>query len=206
MLRAALGLVSAERVSGGAAPLPGLFDGGSSAATAAYAAPGVLGAASAEAGGGSAVHRPSAAVALERGGEPPCGQAGLVTRARSVRRSDDWITAATAELGRIEPRVLGPLLHERDLYLTWSLKRSKAVNNSRLVVGVVGKGHLRGIMYAMENDPHGEIRLADLVDGRNTREYKRRQGRHLASTLARDTLAFGALAWAWSAASAAWRS
>lgn len=25
-------------------------------------------------------------------------------------------------------QVVGPLLHERDLYLAWSLKRSKAVN------------------------------------------------------------------------------
>lgn len=33
------------------------------------------------------------------------------------------------------------------MYLAWSLKRSKAVNGSRRVVGVVGKGHLRGVLY-----------------------------------------------------------
>lgn len=44
-------------------------------------------------------------------------------------------------------QVVGPLLHERDMYLAWSLKRSKAVNGSRCVVGVVGKGHLRGVLY-----------------------------------------------------------
>jgi hypothetical protein len=43
--------------------------------------------------------------------------------------------------------VVGPLLHERDMYLAWSLKRSKAVNGSGRVVGVVGKGHLRGVLY-----------------------------------------------------------
>jgi hypothetical protein len=32
---------------------------------------------------------------------------------------------------------------ERDLYLAWSLKRSKAVNGTSRVVGVIGKGHLQ---------------------------------------------------------------
>lgn len=43
-------------------------------------------------------------------------------------------------------------MHERDLYLAWSLKRSKAVNGARAVVGVVGKGHLRGVCYALTHD------------------------------------------------------
>ncbi|KAJ6417740.1 hypothetical protein OIU84_001173 [Salix udensis] len=38
------------------------------------------------------------------------------------------------------PSLLQPLIHERDTYLAWSLKRSKAVNNSKRVVGVIGKG------------------------------------------------------------------
>ena len=45
------------------------------------------------------------------------------------------------------PQVVAPLLHERDMYLAWSLKRSKAVNGAKRVVGVVGKGHLRGVLY-----------------------------------------------------------
>ena len=44
-------------------------------------------------------------------------------------------------------QVVAPLLHERDMYLAWSLKRSKAVNGTKRVVGVVGKGHLRGVLY-----------------------------------------------------------
>ena len=31
-----------------------------------------------------------------------------------------------------------PLLHERDVYLAWSLTRSKAVNGCSIVVGIVG--------------------------------------------------------------------
>lgn len=49
-------------------------------------------------------------------------------------------------------QLVSPLVHERDLYLAWSLKRSKAVNGARSVVGVVGKGHLRGVCYALTHD------------------------------------------------------
>lgn len=52
-------------------------------------------------------------------------------------------------------QLVAPLVHERDLYLAWSLKRSKAVNGARAVVGVVGKGHLRGVCYALTHDAGG---------------------------------------------------
>ncbi|KAL6900993.1 hypothetical protein ACP4OV_005669 [Aristida adscensionis] len=60
------------------------------------------------------------------------------------------------------PSLLQPLIHERDMFLAWSLKRSKAVNKSKTVVGVVGKGHMNGIVYALMSD-HGELRFRDLV-------------------------------------------
>jgi pheromone shutdown protein TraB len=60
---------------------------------------------------------------------------------------------------------------ERDLYLAWSMKRSKAVNGSRAVVGVVGKGHLRGLVYALKHD-QGSLRFADLVGGKNRKKSK----------------------------------
>ena len=46
-------------------------------------------------------------------------------------------------------QLVAPLLHERDLYLAWSLKRSKAVQGTERVVGVVGRGHMRGVLYAL---------------------------------------------------------
>jgi pheromone shutdown protein TraB len=54
------------------------------------------------------------------------------------------------------------LLHERDLYLAWSLKRSKAVNGADVVVGVIGKGHLRGVCYALTHNPNG-LRFRDIA-------------------------------------------
>lgn len=50
-------------------------------------------------------------------------------------------------------------------YLAWSLKRSKAVNKSKRVVGVIGKGHMNGVIYALLADS-GDLRFRDLVGQR----------------------------------------
>ena len=51
-------------------------------------------------------------------------------------------------------QILSPLLHERDVYLAWSCKRSRAVcgagrgaRRGRHVVGVMGRAHLLGVTY-----------------------------------------------------------
>ena len=44
-------------------------------------------------------------------------------------------------IGLSEGQVVGPLIHERDVYLAWSLKRSKAVNGCKRVVGVMVRAH-----------------------------------------------------------------
>ena len=43
-----------------------------------------------------------------------------------------------SQLSARYPELVAPLIAERDLYLAWSLKRSKAVNGAACVVGVVG--------------------------------------------------------------------
>ncbi|CAN1267355.1 Serine/arginine-rich splicing factor RS40 [Linum perenne] len=63
------------------------------------------------------------------------------------------------------PSLLHPLIHERDTYLAWSLKRSKAVNHGKNVVGVIGKGHMNGVVYALVSDL-GDLRFRDLVGDR----------------------------------------
>jgi pheromone shutdown protein TraB len=50
------------------------------------------------------------------------------------------------------PQVMRPLVQERDMYLAWSLKRSKAVEGARVVVGVVGLGHVQGICESIDAD------------------------------------------------------
>lgn len=53
-------------------------------------------------------------------------------------------------------RFPGPLIYERDLYLAWTLKRSRAVCGQTRVVGVVGRGHLAGVMRAIASDRGGD--------------------------------------------------
>ncbi|KAL9253648.1 hypothetical protein AKJ16_DCAP09704 [Drosera capensis] len=65
------------------------------------------------------------------------------------------------------PSLLQPLVHERDTYLAWSLKRSKAVNQNKRVVGVIGKGHMNGVLYALISDL-GDLRFRDLVGERSS--------------------------------------
>ncbi|KAA0050015.1 traB domain-containing protein isoform X2 [Cucumis melo var. makuwa] len=69
------------------------------------------------------------------------------------------------------PSLLQPLIHERDTYLAWSLKRSKVVKSKR-VVGVIGRGHMNGVIYAITSD-QGNLRFRDLAgkkagEGRET--------------------------------------
>jgi pheromone shutdown protein TraB len=75
-------------------------------------------------------------------------------------------------------------------FLAWSLKRSKAVNKSKTVVGVVGKGHMNGIVYALISD-QGDLRFRDLVG----REPSDTWATSLIKGLVRDTI-IGLVFWA----------
>ncbi|TVU04724.1 hypothetical protein EJB05_47855, partial [Eragrostis curvula] len=88
------------------------------------------------------------------------------------------------------PSLLQPLIHERDMFLAWSLKRSKAVNKSKTVVGVVGKGHMNGIVYALISD-QGDLRFRDLVG----RESSDTWATSVIKGLVRDTI-IGLVIWA----------
>jgi hypothetical protein len=52
-----------------------------------------------------------------------------------------------------------------------------------------------GIMWAMENDPHGMIRFRDLTGGKNTKAYKQKRRRKAIQDFVRDAVLFGALGW-----------
>ncbi|KAJ7524637.1 hypothetical protein O6H91_17G014600 [Diphasiastrum complanatum] len=92
-------------------------------------------------------------------------------------------------------KVFQPLVHERDMYLAWSLKRSKAVNGCKKVVGIVGKGHLKGTVHALIHDQE-HLRFRDLV---GTRRYSKAASRsqQVQNILKRITLetAIGSLIW-----------
>ncbi|KAH7438472.1 hypothetical protein KP509_04G016100 [Ceratopteris richardii] len=90
-------------------------------------------------------------------------------------RSDDALSAIFSYLSKEFPALLQPLIHERDKYLAWSLTRSQAVNGSSQVVGVVGKGHVEGIVYALkyESDKLRFRELAGVSESQDARESSR---------------------------------
>ncbi|XVE58612.1 hypothetical protein DITRI_Ditri04bG0183400 [Diplodiscus trichospermus] len=92
------------------------------------------------------------------------------------------------------PSLLQPLIHERDTYLAWSLKRSKAVNKCKTVVGVIGKGHMNGVIYALVSD-QGNLRFRDLAGKTPTEVESNGWVEGLLKGLVRDTL-IGILLWA----------
>lgn len=78
-------------------------------------------------------------------------------------------------------------------YLAWSLKRSKAVNNCKRVVGVIGKGHMNGVIYALVSDL-GDLRFRDLVGKRPFGENPNSWIQTFLKNLVRDTV-IGVLLW-----------
>ncbi|XP_050254704.1 uncharacterized protein LOC126700557 isoform X1 [Quercus robur] len=108
--------------------------------------------------------------------------------------SDDGTFQLYEQLSFSFPSLLQPLIHERDTYLAWSLKRSKAVNNSKRVVGVIGKGHMNGVIYALVSD-QGDLRFRDLAGKRPNGDGSNRWVDGLLKSLVRDTV-IGILLWA----------
>ncbi|KAK2985096.1 hypothetical protein RJ640_022974 [Escallonia rubra] len=108
--------------------------------------------------------------------------------------SDDSNFQLYEQLSFSYPSLLQPLIHERDTYLAWSLKRSKAVNNSKKVVGVIGKGHMNGVIYALVSDS-GDLRFRDLVGKRPFGDGSNGWIDAIFKNLVRDTV-IGILLWA----------
>ncbi|KAK0594838.1 hypothetical protein LWI29_001125 [Acer saccharum] len=108
---------------------------------------------------------------------------------------DDSSFQLYEQLSSSYPSLLQPLIHERDTYLAWSLKRSKAVNNGKRVVGVIGKGHMNGVIYALISD-QGNLRFRDLAGKKSSSGDEPNNGwiSNLLKTLVRDTL-IGILLW-----------
>ncbi|XP_038876484.1 traB domain-containing protein isoform X1 [Benincasa hispida] len=95
------------------------------------------------------------------------------------------------------PSLLQPLIHERDTlhlqYLAWSLKRSKAVNKSKGVVGVIGRGHMNGVIYALISD-QGNLRFRDLAGKKAGESNSNGFVSSLMRSLVRDTI-IGVVLW-----------
>lgn len=92
-------------------------------------------------------------------------------------------------LGSRYPPLLNVLVVERDQYLTWSLRRSKAVNGKKVVVGVVGRGHLAGIKECLNLDS-SQLRFNDLVRNQNQRGTRLKSQIELTGRVIFETIGF----------------
>ncbi|XP_010662527.1 uncharacterized protein LOC100250288 isoform X1 [Vitis vinifera] len=118
----------------------------------------------------------------------------LSTNEMKELSTDDSTFQLYDQLSVAYPSLLQPLIHERDTYLAWSLKRSKAVNGGKRVVGVIGKGHMNGVIYALVSD-QGNLRFRDLVGKRSSGDGANGWVDSLLKNLVRDTV-IGILLWA----------
>ncbi|BBM97578.1 hypothetical protein MPTK1_1g06740 [Marchantia polymorpha subsp. ruderalis] len=107
-------------------------------------------------------------------------------------KSDDALSQMFSEMGTRLPSLLQPLIYERDMYLAWSLKRSKAVNGCSRVVGVVGKGHMRGTVYNLKHN-QDNLRFSDLVGSRSQEDTASKTVKFFKSLLIET--AVGGLIW-----------
>lgn len=87
----------------------------------------------------------------------------------ALQEDDDFISSMLSLISEKYPEAADAFVHERDLYLAWSLKRSRAVHGKELVVGVVGRGHLRGVCYALTCANDTQLRFKDLTHTRSVR-------------------------------------
>ncbi|KAL3647383.1 hypothetical protein CASFOL_008351 [Castilleja foliolosa] len=115
----------------------------------------------------------------------------LYNKAMEEPRADDSSFQLYEQLSFSYPSLLPPLIHERDTFLAWSLKRSKAVNKSKKVVGVIGKGHVNGVIYSLVSDT-GNLRFSDLAGKRPGNNFA--FARSIVKDLLRDTI-IGVLLW-----------
>lgn len=103
---------------------------------------------------------------------PPTIDGSLSPELVESLKTDSSVSAMLREFTTVYPEVALPLLHERDVYIAWSLTRSKAVNGCQTVVGIIGRGHLPGVVHAMTHS-HGKLRFRDLAGRAPSRDYRK---------------------------------
>ena len=113
--------------------------------------------------------------------------------------ADDALAAMEAALAAQFPSLVPPLLTERDIYLSLTLKSSRAVAGRRRVLGVVGRGHLDGVLAALGESHVGGFKTLTWTPSRAAARQKLLGvPRPLATRLALDTALGIGLWWWWS--------
>lgn len=92
------------------------------------------------------------------------------------------------------------LIDERDLFLAWSGRRSKAVNGKSMILIVVGAAHFDGVVKHVQEEASSDLRLHEIADpGKEGKSGRRSPLSSLAISLVRDTAIGLAMYGAWQA-------
>ncbi|KAJ1476373.1 TraB family-domain-containing protein [Baffinella frigidus] len=84
---------------------------------------------------------------------------GLLEKYESLLASEFPALAANEDpAGRAHQSEVEPLVRERDVFLSLTMKSSMAVNGCQRVVAVVGKGHVKGVLKALSENHSGKFK------------------------------------------------
>jgi pheromone shutdown protein TraB len=162
----------------------------------------VLGAAWAVLGGGGA-SAPSSSGASADTHEERASADALLEKALEEEGSE-VIEALEGTLAQRFPTLLEPLIAERDVFLSLTLKSSLAVSGKQRVLGVVGRGHVDGVVRALGEDHEGRYKALTWTPSRAAAKQKiLGVPRPLATRLATDGLIAAACLLAWSSSDGA---
>lgn len=117
---------------------------------------------------------------------------------RATDTPADTLQAMEMALGERFPSVVEPLLKERNVFLSLTMKSSYAVSGKRRVLGVVGVGHLDGVVKALREEHTGAFKELTWTPSRAMAKQKVLGvlPRPLVTRLATDAM-LGVLAWCW---------
>ena len=91
---------------------------------------------------------------------------------RALTSARDAVAAMESALSARFPSVVEPLITERDIFLSLTIKSSMAVSGKRCVLGVVGAGHLDGVVRALGEDHQGEFKSLTWTPSRAAAKQK----------------------------------
>ncbi|TFJ80427.1 hypothetical protein NSK_008168 [Nannochloropsis salina CCMP1776] len=95
------------------------------------------------------------------------------------------------------PSLYTALIQERDRYLAWATKRSKAVNRSKRVVAVMGALHVPGVIAAIHADNGGDTLTFSTVARLPAVDREKGGGKGGVALTREYRQVLGCLVWAW---------
>lgn len=124
---------------------------------------------------------------------------------QATQEANDWHDKGAIDTFKQQLSQLGRLkevlLDERDMFIAWSSRRSKAVDNKHMVLTIVGAAHYDGVVHYVQAQSSSKLRLHEIADPDRFNGSKRNKSkpRKIVASFIRDTIIgyLVYLAWGW---------